>query len=169
MFIYYCSDGIDLLVKDPKPQRGDRFPFNLEPLELELDEIHDLAAELAAREPELVLCFNRPLFKPSPAIPARMLFTAFHGTSNEIDNAFVVSATQRCSSVTGPTLRSQYADDEDNICFGSCYYPIRDHGRLVGKKIKTVTQCCPGYKPQLPAYPSRSSSMISGVTCVLEN
>ena len=53
--------------------RGDRFPFNLEPLELELDEIHDLAAELAAREPELVLCFNRPLSKPTPAVPARML------------------------------------------------------------------------------------------------
>ncbi len=44
MFIYYSSDGIDLLVKDPKPQHGDHFPFNLEPLELELDEIRDFAA-----------------------------------------------------------------------------------------------------------------------------
>ena len=76
MFIYYCSDGIDLLLKDPKPEPGDRFPFNLEPLELELDEIHDLAAELAARDPELVLCFNRPLSKPPPAVPARMSNTS---------------------------------------------------------------------------------------------
>ena len=78
---------------------------------------------------------------------------------------FVVSATQRCSSVTGPTLRSQYAADEDNICFGSCYYPILVHGKFVGKKIKTVTQCCPGYKPQLPSY---SSSSASDVICVRE-
>ena len=85
MFIYYCSDGIDLLVKDPKPQRGDYFPFNLEPLELELDEIHDLVAELEAREPELVLCFNRPLSKPSPPVPARK---SLANSSNQIDNAF---------------------------------------------------------------------------------
>jgi hypothetical protein len=162
MFIYYCSDGIDLLVKDPKPELGDHFPFNLEPLELELDEIHDLAAELDAREPELVMCINRPLSKPTPAVPACMLHTT--ESSNDTNNT-VISATQRCSSVTGPTLRSQYAPDEDNICFGSCHYPEIVHGRIVAKKVKTVTQCCPGYRPQLPAYPSKS---ISGVTCVLE-
>ena len=88
MFIYYCSDGIDLLVKDPKPEQGDRFPFNLEPLELELDVIHDLAAELAAREPEFELCFNRPLSKPTPAVPARKLFTIRHG-NNKADHAFL--------------------------------------------------------------------------------
>ena len=29
-FSYYFSSGIDLLVKDPKPECGDRFPFKLE-------------------------------------------------------------------------------------------------------------------------------------------
>ena len=93
-FIYYCSDGIDLLVKDSRPQPGDRFPFSLVPLELELDEIHDLAAELDEAQPEFVLCFNRPLSKPSPAVPTRMLLAFKQANSDYAICCYSYSALQ---------------------------------------------------------------------------
>ncbi len=79
-----------------------------------------------------------------------------------------ISATQPCSKTSSPTRRSQYASDEKNICFGSCYFGTVTNGGLsAGKRVNTVTQCCPGYKVQLK-FRTRFSFLIRDATCELE-
>ena len=147
--VYFCYRGIEVF-NSFELDSGSGVYSPYEAIELPFTEVYDLSAIVDNLDD--VECYN-PHSLSIPVIPA----------------GDVPPATQPCSEISNrvPTKRVQYATDEKNLCFGSCYFDTASNGQRAGQRITTVTQCCPGYKPATKV--SRFSFLRRPVTCEAES